>query len=180
MFKSFVSEFKKFAVRGNVIDMAVGIIIGAAFGKIVDSLVKDILMPPISFFLGKLDFSNLFFVLKDGANLKGSYVSLQQAMDDGAITLNLGNFLNASISFFIADIVSIKTATDLVQAFPIGSYLSGNIVEITHGNIATIDLLGISCKHILLPGMEIGQQIICQIRDFNPKNQDLIVSAIGA
>ena len=101
MFKSFVSEFKKFAVRGNVIDMAVGIIIGAAFGKIVDSLVKDILMPPISFFLGKLDFSNLFFVLKDGANLKGSYVSLQQAMDDGAITLNLGNFLNASISFFI-------------------------------------------------------------------------------
>ena len=81
--------------------MAVGIIIGAAFGKIVDSLVKDILMPPISFFLGKLDFSNLFFVLKDGANLKGSYVSLQQAMDDGAITLNLGNFLNASISFFI-------------------------------------------------------------------------------
>lgn len=101
MFKSFISEFKKFAVRGNVIDMAVGIIIGAAFGKIVDSLVKDILMPPISFFLGKLDFSNLFFVLKDGANLKGSYVSLQQALDDGAITLNLGNFLNASISFFI-------------------------------------------------------------------------------
>lgn len=85
-----------------------------------------------------------------------------------------------SKKFFIADIVSIKTATDLVQAFPIGSYLSGNIVEITHGNIATIDLLGISCKHILLPGMEIGQQIICQIRDFNPKNQDLIVSAIGA
>lgn len=101
MFKSFISEFKKFAVRGNVIDMAVGIIIGAAFGKIVDSLVKDILMPPLSLLMGKLDFSNLFFVLKDGANLKRPYVSLQQALDDGAITLNLGNFLNASISFFI-------------------------------------------------------------------------------
>lgn len=61
MFRNFINEFKKFAMRGNVIDMAVGIIIGAAFGKIVDSLVKDIIMPPIGLLLGNVDFSNLFF-----------------------------------------------------------------------------------------------------------------------
>lgn len=65
MLRSFFNEFKKFAMRGNVIDMAVGIIIGAAFGKIVDSLVKDIIMPPIGLLIGSMDFSNLFFVLKD-------------------------------------------------------------------------------------------------------------------
>lgn len=101
MFKSFIHEFKKFAMRGNVIDMAVGIIIGAAFGKIVDSLVKDIIMPPIGLLLGKVDFSNLFIVLKKGSDFKGAYVSLTQALNDGAITLNLGNFLNAVISFTI-------------------------------------------------------------------------------
>ena len=88
MIKGFINEFKKFAVRGNVIDMAVGIIIGAAFGKIVDSLVKDIIMPPISILLGKMDFSNLFFVLRNGPDYTAPYVSL-------------GNFLNASISFII-------------------------------------------------------------------------------
>lgn len=101
MIKGFINEFKKFAVRGNVIDMAVGIIIGAAFGKIVDSLVKDIIMPPISILLGKMDFSNLFFVLRNGPDYTTPYVSLQQANDAGAVTLNLGNFLNASISFVI-------------------------------------------------------------------------------
>ena len=65
MFRSFFAEFKKFAMRGNVIDMAVGIIIGAAFGKIVDSMVKDVIMPPIGLLLGSVDFSNLFFVLKE-------------------------------------------------------------------------------------------------------------------
>lgn len=64
MFRNFINEFKKFAMRGNVIDMAVGIIIGAAFGKIVDSLVKDIIMPPIGLLLGKVDFSNLFLFLR--------------------------------------------------------------------------------------------------------------------
>ena len=101
MIKGFINEFKKFAVRGNVIDMAVGIIIGAAFGKIVDSLVKDIIMLPISILLGKMDFSNLFFVLRNGPDYTAPYVSLQQANDAGAVTLNLGNFLNASISFII-------------------------------------------------------------------------------
>ncbi len=98
--KSFVNEFKKFAMRGNVIDMAVGIIIGAAFGKIVDSLVKDIIMPPIGLLLGKVDFSNLFVVLSKG-NGELPYASLAAAQEAGAVTLNIGLFINAVISFVI-------------------------------------------------------------------------------
>lgn len=101
MFKNFLNEFKKFAMRGNVIDMAVGIIIGAAFGKIVDSLVKDVIMPPIGLLLGKVDFSNLFIVLKNGPDFTKPYVSLAQANAAGAVTLNIGNFMNAVISFTI-------------------------------------------------------------------------------
>lgn len=100
MIKSIISEFKKFAMRGNVMDMAVGIIIGAAFTKIVDSLVKDILMPPLGLVLGKIDFANLYFVLKDGTPA-APYVSAQAAQTAGAVTLNVGNFLNALISFVI-------------------------------------------------------------------------------
>lgn len=98
--KNFINEFKKFAMRGNVIDMAVGIIIGAAFGKIVDSLVKDIIMPPIGLLLGKVDFANLFIVLHNGA-IPGPYVSLDAAQKAGAVTMNIGMFLNATISFII-------------------------------------------------------------------------------
>lgn len=101
MLRSFFNEFKKFAMRGNVIDMAVGIIIGAAFSKIVDSLVKDIIMPPIGLLIGSMDFSNLFFVLKDVPGHHGVYASLAQAAQAGATTLNVGNFLNAVISFTI-------------------------------------------------------------------------------
>ncbi len=101
MLKSFFNEFKKFAMRGNVIDMAVGVIIGAAFGKIVDSLVKDIVLPPLGLLLGSMDFSNLFFVLKDVPGHEGKYASLAQATEAGATTLNVGNFLNAFISFVL-------------------------------------------------------------------------------
>lgn len=101
MIKNILLEFKKFAMRGNVMDMAVGIIIGAAFGKIVDSLVKDVIMPPIGLLLGKVDFANLFFVLKDGAETHGPYVSLDAAQQAGAVTMNVGAFLNAIISFII-------------------------------------------------------------------------------
>ena len=89
-------EFKEFVMRGNVMDMAVGIIIGAAFGKIVTSLVSDILMPPIGLLLGKVDFSNMY------ANLSGTaYPSLKAAMDAGAPTINYGLFVNAVINFLI-------------------------------------------------------------------------------
>ena len=95
-----LEEFKKFAMRGNVVDMAVGIIIGAAFGKIVDSLVRDVIMPPIGLLLGKVDFSNLFFVLKEGA-AAGPYASLDAAQKAGAVTFNYGAFINTIISFTI-------------------------------------------------------------------------------
>lgn len=115
MFKSLITEFKKFAMRGNVIDMAVGIIIGAAFGKIVDSLVKDIIMPPIGLLLGKVDFANLFLVLKDGA-VPAPYNSLSAAQNAGAVTLNIGLFVNAVISFLIvafAVFILIKAINEL-------------------------------------------------------------------
>lgn len=115
MFKNFANEFKKFAMRGNVIDMAVGIIIGAAFGKIVDSLVKDIIMPPIGLLLGRVDFTNLFLVLKDGAT-PAPYNSLAAAQQAGAVTLNLGVFVNAVISFLIvafAVFILIKAINEL-------------------------------------------------------------------
>ncbi len=94
-------EFKEFAMRGNVIDMAVGIIIGAAFGAIVQSLVADVIMPPIGWVLGNVDFSNLFAVLKDGANTAGPYLSLADAQKAGAVTVNYGLFANKVISFII-------------------------------------------------------------------------------
>lgn len=101
MLKSILGEFKKFILRGNVIDMSVGIIIGAAFTKIVNSMVADILMPPLGLLMGKVDFSNWFIVLKHGATVSGPYDSLSAAQAAGATTLNIGNFLNAIISFLI-------------------------------------------------------------------------------
>lgn len=94
-------EFKEFAMRGNVIDMAVGIVIGAAFGTIVGSFVNDVLMPPIGLLLGGVDFSNLYILLKDGATAAGPYADLTAAKAAGAVTLNYGVFINAVISFLI-------------------------------------------------------------------------------
>ena len=88
-------------MRGNVLDMAVGIIIGAAFGKIVDSAVKDVLMPPIGWATGNVDFSNLFLVLKEGTKVAAPYDSLAAAQAAGAVTINYGLFLNTIISFLI-------------------------------------------------------------------------------
>ena len=93
-------EFREFAMRGNVVDMAVGVIIGAAFGKIVESMVKDIIMPPIGVLLGRVDFSNLFLVIRQGA-LPGPYPSVDVAQKAGAVTLNYGLFLNNVVSFVI-------------------------------------------------------------------------------
>jgi large conductance mechanosensitive channel len=95
-----LGEFRTFAMRGNVVDMAVGIIIGAAFGKIVDSLVKDLIMPPIGLLLGKVDFSNLFVTLREGA-VPGPYASVEVAQKAGAVTFNYGLFINTCISFVI-------------------------------------------------------------------------------
>lgn len=91
-----LDEFKKFAMRGNVVDMAVGIIIGAAFGKIVSSGVNDIIMPPIGKLMGGVDFSGLFINLGDG-----EFETLAAAQEAGAATLNYGNFLQVSLDFII-------------------------------------------------------------------------------
>jgi large conductance mechanosensitive channel len=96
MFKQFFLEFRTFATRGNVIDLAVGVIIGAAFSQIVDSLVKDVIMPPIGWVLGGIDFSNFFLTIKGD-----SYATLEQAKAAGAVTINYGLFLNACIKFII-------------------------------------------------------------------------------
>jgi large conductance mechanosensitive channel len=95
-----LKEFKEFALKGNVLDMAVGIIIGAAFGTIVQSLVADVIMPPIGLLLGNVDFSNLFIVLKSGATA-GPYASLKDAQAAGAVTINYGQFVNTIVSFII-------------------------------------------------------------------------------
>ena len=95
-----LKEFKEFAMRGNVIDMAVGIIIGGAFGTIVKSLVSDVMMPPIGLLIGGVDFSDLFITLKDGATA-GPYATLASAQAAGAVTIGYGLFMNAVISFMI-------------------------------------------------------------------------------
>ncbi len=98
---SVMKDFQSFVMRGNVVDMAVGIIIGAAFGAIVKSLVDDVIMPPIGLALGNVDFSNLFVVLKNGAKASPPYDTIAQAHAAGAVTLNYGLFINTIISFII-------------------------------------------------------------------------------
>jgi large conductance mechanosensitive channel len=96
-----LKEFKEFAMKGSVLDMAIGIIIGGAFSPIVKSLVDDLLMPPIGLLLGGVDFANLFMTLKGGAEAAGPYESLAAAQEAGAVTINYGVFINSIISFII-------------------------------------------------------------------------------
>jgi len=107
-----LKEFKEFAMRGNVLDMAVGIVIGAAFGSIVTSFVNDILMPPIGLLLGKVDFSNLFI------NLKGTYPSVAAAKAAGAATLNYGIFMNTLINFIIVAFAIFMLVRQANRLFP--------------------------------------------------------------
>jgi len=95
-----LKEFKEFAIKGNMVDLAIGVIIGGAFGGVVSSLVKDVIMPPIGALLGGADFSNLFWVIKEGATA-GPYASVAAAAEAGAATLNYGVFINTVINFLI-------------------------------------------------------------------------------
>jgi large conductance mechanosensitive channel len=97
-------EFRDFILRGNVLDLAIGIIIGVAFSAIINSFVNDIIMPPIGLGLGRVDFTNLFAVLKEGSSA-APYLSLEAAKAAGAVTLNYGVFINAVISFLIIALV---------------------------------------------------------------------------
>jgi large conductance mechanosensitive channel len=114
-----LKEFKKFAMRGNVMDMAVGIIIGASFSKIVDSLVADIIMPPIGLALGKVDFSNLFITLREGAT-PAPYASVAAAKAAGAVTLNAGLFINTIISFLIVAFAVFMLIKGLNKVYELG------------------------------------------------------------
>jgi large conductance mechanosensitive channel len=96
-----LKEFKAFALRGNVLDLAVGIIIGGAFGTIVKSLVDDVIMPPIGLALGNVDFANLFLLLQAGPKAPQPYASLAEAQAAGAVTINYGNFINNVVAFII-------------------------------------------------------------------------------
>jgi len=107
-----LKEFKEFAMRGNVLDMAVGIVIGAAFGGIVTSFVNDILMPPIGLLLGRVDFSNLFI------SLKGHYASVAAAKAAGAATLNYGIFMNTVINFLIVAFAIFLLVRQVNRLFP--------------------------------------------------------------
>ena len=99
-----LKEFKEFVMRGNVLDMAVGIVIGVAFGAIVTSLVKDVIMPPIGLLLGNVDFANLFILIEEGSP-SGPYESLAGAQEAGAVTINYGVFINAVVTFLIVAFV---------------------------------------------------------------------------
>ncbi len=96
-----LQDFKTFILRGNVVDLAIAVIIGAAFGAVVKSLVDDVIMPPIGMAAGGIDFSNKFVVLKDGAAVPGPYPSVEAAKAAGATTLNYGIFVNNVVSFLI-------------------------------------------------------------------------------
>jgi large conductance mechanosensitive channel len=96
-----LKEFREFAMKGNVLDMAIGIIIGGAFTPIVKSLVDDVLMPVIGLFMGDVDFTNMFVVLKDGAEAAGPYATLELAQEAGAVTVNYGVFISTVITFLI-------------------------------------------------------------------------------
>ena len=96
-----IKDFKAFILRGNVVDLAVGVIIGAAFGAIVKSFVEDVIMPPIGLATGGIDFANKFVVLKEGAKAAAPYASLAEAKAAGAVTMNYGLFINQTVSFLI-------------------------------------------------------------------------------
>ena len=115
-----LKEFRDFAMRGNVVDLAIGVIIGASFGAIVNSLVKDILMPPFGLLLGKVDFTNLFWVIRAGTPTE-PYATLVDAQASGAITMNYGLFINAIVSFIIvafAVFLLIRTVNRLQKPAP--------------------------------------------------------------
>ncbi len=96
-----ISEFKEFAIKGSAVELAVGLIIGTEFGKIVNSLVADIIMPPIGLLIGGVDYKNLFITLKANAENPGPFNTLAEAQKAGAVTMNIGQFATTVISFFI-------------------------------------------------------------------------------
>ncbi len=146
-----LKEFRDFAMRGNVIDMAVGIIIGGAFGKIVSSLVNDVIMPPIGMLLGKVDFSNLFI------NLSGErYASLADAKAAGAATVNYGLFLNTVIDFIVVALAifflvkwinKMKEAAETLEKKPAPAVPAAPTTKECPYCLSTIPIKAVRCAH---------------------------------
>ena len=110
--------FREFIMRGNVLDLAVAVIVGAAFTKIVNSLVDDIIMPPLGLVLGNVDFSNLFLVLKDGAKAAAPYATLAEAKAAGAVTFNYGVFVSSVVTFLIVGFVVYLLVRSVTRLYP--------------------------------------------------------------
>jgi large conductance mechanosensitive channel len=143
-----LKEFRDFAVKGNVVDMAVGIIIGAAFGTIVKSLVADVIMPPIGLMLGGVDFANIFVVLKAGAEA-GPYATLTDAQAAGAVTMNIGLFLNTVISFIIVAFsvfLLVKSINQAKRKEPEAAPAAPTTKECPHC-LSTVPLKATRCAH---------------------------------
>jgi large conductance mechanosensitive channel len=140
-----LEEFKKFAMRGNVVDMAVGVIIGGAFGKIVASLVSDVIMPPIGKLMGGVDFSSLFINLGSTA-----YASLTEAQKAGAATINYGVFLNTVLNFLIVAIaifMMIKALSKLQKPEPVAAPTT----KVCGECLSEIPLAAKRCKYCASP-----------------------------
>jgi len=158
-------EFSAFAFGGGVVDLAVGIIVGGAFGKIVNSLVNDIVMPPIGWLLSGVDFANIFIILQRGRKSKlgnKQYKSLSQAKDDGAVTVNVGVFLNSVLNFVVVSVIIftfVRTINNLKKKDPSESVLVAecprclsNIDQrATKCAYCTSDLTDTICEHKLSP-----------------------------
>ena len=146
-----LNEFKKFIMRGNILDMSVGIIIGAAFSKIADSLVNDILMPPIGLLLKGIDFSNIFFVIKKGVENEGPYRSLEAAKSAGAVVISYGVFINTLITFFITAVaifLVIKAFNKMENSFVKKAKEEKEVTEKTcHYCFSTVNIKAVKCPH---------------------------------
>jgi large conductance mechanosensitive channel len=140
-----IKEFRDFIMRGNVVDMAVGIIIGVAFGSIIKSLVEDILMPPVGLLLGQVDFSNLFLQLQEGT-AAGPYASLAAAKAVGAVTVNYGLFLNALVSFVIVGFAVFMLIRALNRLQPTDQPVAPTSQDCPHC-ITAIPLAATRCPH---------------------------------
>ena len=144
-----VEEFEKFALRGNVVDMAVGILLGAALGTIASSLVDDIIMPPVGAVIGGVDFTELFFVIKEG-DPTSPYSTLVRARDAGAVTINYGLFINNIISFIVVALVlflSIRGFNELVEAIQGGEEDPSPTTRKCPYCFSTIALKATRCPH---------------------------------
>lgn len=148
--KRIINEFKIFAIQGNMIDMAVGIIIGAAFGKVIDSLVKDVIMPPLGWLMGKVDFSNLYLTLPNYEGEIIRYPSLQAAKTAGAVTINYGIFISTLINFTIVAFsvfLLIKAINKFRTKFSLDSTEDISSVKTCPRCFSVIDVKATKCPH---------------------------------